>query len=287
MILDLIKHENTNNKVAKFTLSANSRLEDIIRDHNENPLQWRIKDLGDHEKAMHSRPSKLAKLCFDLLQKGNLSDQPHAGNETHTATTPEFGEPWPMVPILVLYRILIRFMGFIILYITNSLDALDKAMRFSAASTRILWSLKLCVSIKKAMYRVAWDPMGFFTTLSVWLSTQSNFSNHHRNTSDDSFWGTHPSRENTHEEEAGPAVNTFEVPTYPLSLVCRAPSIIETQPVPVGPCYHSTRRSLELISYNRTPPVPEEPPFDDTWAKWLPILCKSKPLTLATTNLLC
>lgn len=130
MILDLIKHENTNNKVAKFTLSANSRLEDIIRDHNENPLQWRIKDLGDHEKAMHSRPSKLAKLCFDLLQKGNLSDQPHAGNETHTATTPEFGEPWPMVPILVLYRILIRFMGFIILYITNSLDALDKAMRF-------------------------------------------------------------------------------------------------------------------------------------------------------------
>lgn len=129
--------------------------------------------------------------------------------------------------------------------------------------------------------------MGFFTTLSIWLFTQSNFSTHHRNTSDGSFWGTHPSRENTHEEETGPAVNTFEVPTYPVSLVCRASSIIETQPVPVGPCYHSTRCSLELISYNRTPPVPEEPPFDDIWAKWLPILCKSKPLTLTTTNLLC
>lgn len=129
--------------------------------------------------------------------------------------------------------------------------------------------------------------MSFFTTLSGWLLTQSTFSIRHRNTSADSFWGGHPSRDDTHEEETRPVVNTFELPAYPPSLVCRAPLIIETQPVPAGPCYHSTRGSIELISYNRTPPVAEEPPAESTWTKWLPILCKSKLLTLITTNAPC
>lgn len=129
--------------------------------------------------------------------------------------------------------------------------------------------------------------MGFFTTLSGWIFTQSNFSIRHQNTSADSFWGDRPSRDDTQGEETGPVVNSFELPAYPPSLVCRAPLIIETQPVPAGPCYHSTRGSIELISYNCTQPVPEAPPAENTWTKWLPILCKSKPLTVITTNAPC
>lgn len=129
--------------------------------------------------------------------------------------------------------------------------------------------------------------MGFSTTLSGWPFTQSHFSIRHRNTSADSSWGDRPFSDDTQKEETGPAVDAFKLPAYPPSLVCRAPFIIETQPVPAGPCYHSTRGSIELVSYNCAPPVPEEPPAENTWTKWLHILCKSKSLTLATTNFLC
>lgn len=125
--------------------------------------------------------------------------------------------------------------------------------------------------------------MGFLRTISGWLHfTQRNFLICHKSTSADSFWDTHPSRSegDTHEEEIVAVVNTFELPAYRQSLWCNRSEIIDIHPVAIGPFYLSTREPIQFMSFNCTPPVPEEPPAGNNWTLWPLNLCTSKSFNL-------
>jgi hypothetical protein len=50
--------------------------------------------------------------------------------------------------------------------------------------------------------------------------------------------------------------------------------------------YLSPSGSTELISFNRTPPLPEDPPAENTWS-WLPFVYKRKFLTWMIANVSC
>lgn len=66
-----------------------------------------------------------------------------------------------MITVEAIYGTLLRSTGYIVLHIEGSLDAADISVGCSAASTGILLSPEFCVSIKKAVFLVAWDLWAF------------------------------------------------------------------------------------------------------------------------------